>query len=143
MTISTDSRDIRRTLFVYYTNLRPVLVSEKKRLLDYFLIFKLQQFSSHLKAQTTAIEAALVHARVFADETLTEATFILEKEVAVAVVVKHTLSQVQQGPQLAKGVAVSLHFPGIVCYAKKDAPAVCCDIASFLDNVEKAAAHHL
>lgn len=84
-----------------------------------------------------------MHGRVFADETLTEATFILEKEVAVAVVVKHALSQVQQGPQLAKGVTVSLHFPGVVRYAKKDAAAVCGNVASFLDNVEKAAAHHL
>lgn len=100
-------------------------------------------FSSHLKAETTAIEAAFVHGRVFADETLTEATFILEKEVAVAVVIKHALSQVQEGPQLAKGFAVSLHFPGVVNYAKKDAAPVCSDVASFLDNVEKAAAHHL
>lgn len=84
-----------------------------------------------------------MHGRVFADETLTEATFVLEKEVAVAVVVKHALGQVQQGPQLAKGVAVSLHLPGVVRYAEKDAAAVCGDVASFLDDVEKAAAHHL
>lgn len=84
-----------------------------------------------------------MHGRVFAHETLAEATFILEKEVAVAVVVEHALSQVQQGPQLAKGVAVSFHFPGVVREAKKDAAAIRGDVASFLDDVEKAAAHHL
>lgn len=84
-----------------------------------------------------------MHGRVFADEALAEATFVLEEEVAVAVVVQHALSQVQQGPQLAKGVAVGLHFPGVVRYAKKDAAAVGGNVASLLDNVEKAAAHHL
>lgn len=84
-----------------------------------------------------------MHGRVFAHETLTEAIIVLQKEVAVAVVVEHALSQVQQGPQLAKGVAVRLHFPGVVREAKKDAAAVGGDVASFLDNVEKAAAHHL
>lgn len=84
-----------------------------------------------------------MHGGVFADETLAEAAFVGEKQVAVAVVVKHALSQVQQGPQLAKGVAVSLHFPGVVRYAEKDAAAVCGDVAALLDNVEKAAAHHL
>lgn len=84
-----------------------------------------------------------MHGRVFAHETLAEATFVLEKEVAVAVVVEHAPSQVQQGPQLAEGVAVSFHFPGVVRQAEKDAAAIRGDVASFLDDVEEAAAHHL
>lgn len=99
--------------------------------------------SSHLEAQTAAIEAALVHGGVFAYKALAEAALILEKEVAVAVVMEHALSQVEQGPQLAQGAAVGLHLSGVVGHSKKDAAAVRADVPSFLDDVEQAAAHHL
>lgn len=99
--------------------------------------------SSHLKAKAAAVEAPLVHGWVFADKTLAEATFILEEKVAVAVVMQHALSQVEQGSQLAKSIAIGLHLPRIVCYAKEDAAAVGGDVAPLLDDVEKAAAHHL
>lgn len=91
--------------------------------------------SSHLEAKTAAIEAAFVHGWIFTDKTLTEATLILEKQVAMAVVMQHALSQVQQGAQLAKDVGVGLHLPGIVCQSEKDAAPVCSDVTSFLDNV--------
>lgn len=42
--------------------------------------------TSHLKTQAAAIEASFMHGGVFPDETLAEATFILEEQVSVAVV---------------------------------------------------------
>lgn len=74
-----------------------------------------QVISSHLKAKATAIEAPFVHGWVFTNKALTEATFILEKKVAMAVIMQHALSQVQQGAQLAESTAVGLHLPSIVC----------------------------
>ena len=84
-----------------------------------------------------------MHGRVFADEALAEAAFVLEKEVAVAVVVEHALSQVEQSAELAQSVAVGLHLPGVVCDSKEDAAAVGGDVAPLVDDVEDAAPHHL
>lgn len=98
---------------------------------------------SHLKAEATAIEAALVHGRVFADKALAEAALVLEEKVTVVVVVQHAPSQVQQGAQLAQCVAVGFHLPGVVRYSEEDAAAVGRDVAPFLDDVQKAASHNL
>lgn len=46
---------------------------------------------SHLKSNTATVEAALVHGGVLSEEALTEATFLLEKEVAMAVVMEQSL----------------------------------------------------
>lgn len=105
--------------------------------------FLLQRCSSHLKAQAATIEAPFVHGWVLADKTLAEATFILEKKIAVAVVVQHALSQVEQGAQLTQGVTVRLHLPGIVRHSEKDAAPVGGDVATLVDDVEKAATHNL
>lgn len=47
---------------------------------------------THLKSNTAAVEAALMHGGVLSQEALTETTFLLEEEVAVAVVMKQSLS---------------------------------------------------
>lgn len=84
-----------------------------------------------------------MHGCVFTDKTLAEAAFVLEEQIAVAVVVQHPLSQVEQGAQLAQSAAVRLHFPGIVRCSEEDAAAVGCDVAALVDDVEKAATHNL
>lgn len=47
---------------------------------------------THLKSNTAAVEAALMHGGILSQEALTEATFLLEEEVAVTVVMKQSLS---------------------------------------------------
>jgi len=98
---------------------------------------------AHLKAQATAIEATFMHGWVFADKTLAESAFILEKEVAMAIVMQHTLSQVEQGAQLAERIAVRLHLPGIVRHSEEDAATISGDVAPLVDDVQKAATHNL
>lgn len=61
----------------------------------------------------------------------------------MAVVMKHALSQIEQGAQLAQSAAVGLHLPRIVCYSKEDAATVGSDVAPLLDDVKKTAAYHL
>lgn len=72
-TIPVRVRQAWQTCYVY----RPLLVP---------LSNPVAHGSSHLKAKATTVEAALVHGRVFADKALTETTLIMEKKVAVAVV---------------------------------------------------------
>lgn len=47
---------------------------------------------THLKSNTAAIEATLMHGGILSQEALTEATFLLEEEVAMAIVMKQSLS---------------------------------------------------
>lgn len=84
-----------------------------------------------------------MHRCIFTDETLTESTFILEEQVALAVVMQHALSQVEQGTQLAQSIAVCLHLPCIMCNSEKDAAPVSCDIAPLVDDMEKTTTYNL
>lgn len=97
----------------------------------------------HLKAEAAAVEAALVHGRVLADEALAQAALVVEEKVTVVVVVQHAPRQVHEGAQLAQGVAVGLHLAGVVRQPEEDAAAVGGDVAALLDDVEEAASHHL
>lgn len=84
-----------------------------------------------------------MHGGVFTEKALAEATFILEKEVAMAVVMKQTLGQIEQSTKLAQGVAVGFHLPSIVSYSEEDTASVGSNVAPLVDDVEKAAAHNL
>lgn len=59
-------------------------------------------------------------------------------ELAVVVVVDEPLGEVQQGSQLAQSAAVCLHLGGVVVGSKKGPVAVGSDIASLVNNVQKA-----
>lgn len=112
-------------------------------ILTFLRLVTVGHISFYLKAQAAAIKAAFVHGCVLPNETLTQSTFVLEKQVAVTVVMQHSLSQIQQGTQLAQRTAIGLHFPSVMRCSEEDAAPVGCNVAPLVDNVEKAATHHL
>lgn len=84
-----------------------------------------------------------MHRCIFTDKTLAESTFILEKQVALAVVVQHALSQVEKSTQLAQSIAVSFHLPRVMCNSEKDAASVSRDITPLVDDMEKTTTYDL
>lgn len=98
---------------------------------------------THLETNTASIKAALVHGGILSKKELAETVLILEEEVAVTVVMKQPLGEVEQSPQLAQSTAVRFHFCSMMGCTEKDAPPVGCDVVRLVDDVQKTATHHL
>lgn len=101
------------------------------------------QAHAHLEANTAAIKAALVHGGILSKKELAETILILEEEVAVTVVMKQPLSEVQQSPQLAQSTTVSFHLCSMMGWTEENAPSVRRNMACFVDDVKETTTHHL
>lgn len=94
--------------------------------------------SADLETQAAAVETGLVHGAVLLHELAAQLPVLQGVELAEVVVVEEPLGQVQQGAQLTQSAAVRLHLAGVVVGPEEGAGVVGGDVASLVDDVQKA-----